>query len=262
MPDDICQPRRARERRGPGRRPLVPADPRRRPLSRHARSAPATFARLSAPDRPGRRRARLFRRAAAHRPVLRGFLGRRLGVVPLTRRLRFLVAVRPGLTEPAVAARMAATLDRLSDGRLLINVVTGGDPVELQRRRRLPRPRRALRGHRRIPAIWRGADARARRSTSTASICGSRRASCSIRRCSSPIRRSISAARRTPATSVAAEHVDIYLTWGEPPADVAEKIAARCARAPPRAAARFASASACTSSCARPTTRPGAPRTT
>ena len=25
---------------------------------------------------------------------------------------------------------MAATLDRLSDGRLLINVVTGGDPVE------------------------------------------------------------------------------------------------------------------------------------
>ena len=28
------------------------------------------------------------------------------------------------------AARMAATLDRLSEGRLLINVVTGGDPVE------------------------------------------------------------------------------------------------------------------------------------
>src|SRR6202046_3348961 len=53
-------------------------------------------------------------------------------MVPLTQRLRFLVAVRPGLTEPAFAARMAATLDRLSDGRLLINVVTGGDPVELR----------------------------------------------------------------------------------------------------------------------------------
>lgn len=53
-------------------------------------------------------------------------------MVPLTRRLRFLVAVRPGLTEPAFAARMAATLDRLSDGRLLINVVTGGDPLELK----------------------------------------------------------------------------------------------------------------------------------
>ncbi len=51
-------------------------------------------------------------------------------LVPLTERLRFLVAVRPGLQEPAVAARMTATLDRISNGRLLINVVTGGDPVE------------------------------------------------------------------------------------------------------------------------------------
>jgi len=47
-----------------------------------------------------------------------------------TEKLRFLVAVRPGLQSPALAARMTATLDRLSGGRLLINVVTGGDPVE------------------------------------------------------------------------------------------------------------------------------------
>jgi len=53
-------------------------------------------------------------------------------LAPATERLRFLVAVRPGLQEPAVAARMAATLDRVSNGRLLINVVTGGDPVELK----------------------------------------------------------------------------------------------------------------------------------
>ncbi len=31
-----------------------------------------------------------------------------------------------------MTARMAATLDRLSNGRLLINVVTGGDPQELR----------------------------------------------------------------------------------------------------------------------------------
>src|SRR5258708_20128590 len=48
-----------------------------------------------------------------------------------THRMRFLVAVRPGLISPTLAARMAATFDRLSGGRLLINVVTGGDPVEL-----------------------------------------------------------------------------------------------------------------------------------
>ncbi|MTH35517.1 FMNH2-dependent alkanesulfonate monooxygenase [Paracoccus limosus] len=47
-----------------------------------------------------------------------------------TERLRFLVAVRPGLQSPTLAARMTATLDRLSGGRVLINVVTGGDPVE------------------------------------------------------------------------------------------------------------------------------------
>ncbi|HWA42586.1 MAG TPA: LLM class flavin-dependent oxidoreductase, partial [Hypericibacter adhaerens] len=53
-------------------------------------------------------------------------------MVPLTQRLRFLVAVRPGLSEPSMTARMAATLDRLSGGRLLVNVVAGGDPLELK----------------------------------------------------------------------------------------------------------------------------------
>ena len=47
-----------------------------------------------------------------------------------TERLRYLVAVRPGLQSPSVAARMTATLDRLTEGRVLVNVVTGGDPVE------------------------------------------------------------------------------------------------------------------------------------
>lgn len=51
-------------------------------------------------------------------------------LAPATERLRFLVAVRPGLQSPTLAARMTATLDRISNGRLLINVVTGGDPVE------------------------------------------------------------------------------------------------------------------------------------
>ncbi len=51
-------------------------------------------------------------------------------VAPWTERLRYLVAVRPGLQSPSVAARMTATLDRVTNGRLLVNVVTGGDPVE------------------------------------------------------------------------------------------------------------------------------------
>jgi alkanesulfonate monooxygenase len=51
-------------------------------------------------------------------------------LITSTERLKFLVAVRPGLQSPTLAARMTATLDRLSNGRLLINVVTGGDPKE------------------------------------------------------------------------------------------------------------------------------------
>ena len=52
-------------------------------------------------------------------------------LVTHTKKMRFLVAILPGLMSPGVAARMAATFDRISGGRLLINVVTGGDPVEL-----------------------------------------------------------------------------------------------------------------------------------
>src|SRR5260370_817948 len=53
-------------------------------------------------------------------------------LIPVTRRLKFLVAVRPGLHQPSLAARMAASFDRLSGGRLLINLVTGGDRAELE----------------------------------------------------------------------------------------------------------------------------------
>ena len=53
-------------------------------------------------------------------------------LIPVTKRLKFLVAIRPGIASPGLSARMAATFDRLSGGRLLINVVTGGDTAELE----------------------------------------------------------------------------------------------------------------------------------
>ena len=49
-----------------------------------------------------------------------------------TTHLKFLVALRPGLMQPSVAARMTSTFDRLSGGRLLINVVAGGSKEELE----------------------------------------------------------------------------------------------------------------------------------
>ncbi|MEX2238098.1 MAG: LLM class flavin-dependent oxidoreductase [Dehalococcoidia bacterium] len=50
---------------------------------------------------------------------------------PLTKDFKFLVAVRPGFVAPVVAAKMVSTFDRLTGGRLLVNVVTGGFPAEL-----------------------------------------------------------------------------------------------------------------------------------
>ena len=52
-------------------------------------------------------------------------------LIPVTQRLKFLVALRPSVVSPTVAARQAATLDRLSNGRALFNLVTGSDPQEL-----------------------------------------------------------------------------------------------------------------------------------
>jgi alkanesulfonate monooxygenase len=52
-------------------------------------------------------------------------------LIPLTHSMKFLIAVRPGSLSPTLAARMAVTFDRLSGGRILLNIITGGDPQEL-----------------------------------------------------------------------------------------------------------------------------------
>lgn len=48
-----------------------------------------------------------------------------------TERLRFLLALRPGVASPTYVARQAAALDRISKGRFLANIVTGGNATEL-----------------------------------------------------------------------------------------------------------------------------------
>ncbi|WP_151737281.1 LLM class flavin-dependent oxidoreductase [Paenibacillus tengchongensis] len=53
-------------------------------------------------------------------------------VLSHTDRLQALVAVRPGLIAPVLAARMASSLDQLSGGRVLLNIVTGSSAEDLQ----------------------------------------------------------------------------------------------------------------------------------
>ncbi|MES0039780.1 FMNH2-dependent alkanesulfonate monooxygenase [Mesorhizobium sp. M0046] len=144
-------------------------------------------------------------------------------LAPLTQRLRFLIAVRPGLQSPTLAARMTSTLDRISGGRLLINVVTGGDPVEnkgdgifLSHDERYEVTREFLNIYK---AVLSG---------ETVAFEGKHFRTEDGRLLFPPV--------QTPhpplyfggsseaANAVAAEQIDKYLTWGEPPADVAAKV--------------------------------------
>jgi alkanesulfonate monooxygenase len=52
-------------------------------------------------------------------------------VAARTEKMKFLVAMRPGFVSPTVAAKMSNTVDQLTHGRVIINVVTGGFPHEL-----------------------------------------------------------------------------------------------------------------------------------
>ncbi len=47
-----------------------------------------------------------------------------------TRNIRAMPAVHPGLWHPTLIAKMASCLDRLTTGRMAINVVTGWNEVE------------------------------------------------------------------------------------------------------------------------------------
>ncbi|MFG1300530.1 FMNH2-dependent alkanesulfonate monooxygenase [Xanthobacter sp. V3C-3] len=147
-----------------------------------------------------------------------------------TERLRFLVAVRPGLLSPGVAARMTATLDRISNGRALVNVVTGGDPVEnrgdgffADHAERYEITREFLDIYTRL---LKGEEVTV--SGKHLSVEGGQLLYPPVQQPHPPLFFGGSSA---PAHDVAARQVQKYLTWGEPPAQVAEKIRDLKARA-------------------------------
>lgn len=146
-------------------------------------------------------------------------------MVPLTQRLRYLVAVRPGLSEPSMTARMAATLDRLSGGRLLVNVVAGGDPVELQGDGVWLKHDERYEATDEYLRVW-----RAMLSGETVNFEGKHIRVKDGRLLFPPVQAPyppLYFGGSSPAgVKVAVEQCDVYLTWGERPADVADKIAA------------------------------------
>ncbi|MBN9274087.1 MAG: LLM class flavin-dependent oxidoreductase [Mesorhizobium sp.] len=144
-------------------------------------------------------------------------------LAPLTERLRFLVALRPGSGTPASFARHAATLDRISNGRALLNVVTGADPADLagdgiklghaeryaQTDEFLTIWRRILSG---APADFEG---------NYLSAHGTDLSFPPVQRPYPPLWFGGSS---DAGIEVAARHVDVYLSWGEPVDQLAEKL--------------------------------------
>jgi alkanesulfonate monooxygenase len=145
-------------------------------------------------------------------------------LMPATERLRFLVAIRPGIMSPTVAARMASTFDRLSGGRLLINVVTGGDPQEAAADGVfLPHDERyAVTDE--FLQIWRSIMA-GETSTFHGKYLHVDKAKVYYPALQQPYPALYFGGSSAAGIELAAKQVDVYLTWGEPPALVAEKIA-------------------------------------
>ncbi|MFI9227847.1 LLM class flavin-dependent oxidoreductase [Streptomyces rimosus] len=139
----------------------------------------------------------------------------------VTDRLKFLVAFRPGVISPVLAAQMAATYQRISGGRLLLNVVTGGDSTE-QRRfgdgldhdRRYARTDEFLQV---VRGVWGGApfDFHGEHYQVEGGLTALP---------PDPLPEIFFGGSSAAAGPVAARNVDVYLTWGEPPEQVKQKI--------------------------------------
>ncbi len=136
-------------------------------------------------------------------------------------RLKFLVAFRPGLTAPFLAAQMAGTFQNLTGGRLLLNVVTGGESHEqrmfgdfLDKDERYERCDEFLEIVRRL---WAG---------ETVNFQGKYLSvdDAKLEQIPDPLPEIYFGGSSPIAGRIAAKHSDVYLTWGEPPAAVAEKI--------------------------------------
>ncbi len=139
----------------------------------------------------------------------------------VSERLKFLVAFRPGLTAPFLSAQMAGTFQNLTGGRLLLNVVTGGESAEqrmfgdfLDKDGRYARCDEFLEIVRRL---WTGESV-------TFEGQHYRLEDAVLAQVPDPLPAIYFGGSSPAAGTVAAKHADVYLTWGEPPAAVREKV--------------------------------------
>lgn len=141
-----------------------------------------------------------------------------------TEKLKFLVAIRPGTATPAYYARLASTLDRVSNGRLLLNIVVGGSAQELAGDGIfLPHDERYDHAAEFIQVFNELIETG--RSTLDGKYIKAIDAKLGLPPVQQPRPPIYFGGSSDAAIDFAGGIVDKYLTWGEPPAQVAEKIA-------------------------------------
>lgn len=145
-------------------------------------------------------------------------------LAPVTHRLKLLVALRTSIQGPTVSARQAAALDEALGGRLLLNVVPGGDPRELAADGVFFDHDGRYENANEVLTVWKRlmTGERVDFHGKHIRVEGAQNFHPGPQQPHPPL---YFGGSSPAAHALAAEHVDVYLTWGEPPAAVAEKIA-------------------------------------
>ncbi|MGA1803482.1 FMNH2-dependent alkanesulfonate monooxygenase [Rhizobium sp. HT1-10] len=140
-----------------------------------------------------------------------------------TQKLKFLVAVRPGTASPAYYARLASTLDRISHGRLLLNIVVGGSPSELAGDGIFLKHDERYDHANEFFDVFEELMAKGT-STLDGKFIKATGARLALPPVQSPRPPLYFGGSSDAGIDFAVGRVDKYLTWGEPPAQVAEKV--------------------------------------
>ncbi|RZJ62777.1 MAG: FMNH2-dependent alkanesulfonate monooxygenase [Acidovorax sp.] len=146
-------------------------------------------------------------------------------LVPVTHRIKLLVALRTSLGGPTASARQAASLDQaLGAGRLLLNVVPGGDATELAADGVFYDHDARYAASDEFLTVWRRL-LQGEKVDFDGRYIKVRNAQNFFAPATQPHPPLCFGGSSPAAHELAATHVDTYLTWGEPPDAVARKIA-------------------------------------
>lgn len=154
----------------------------------------------------------------AHDPWILG-----ASLIPYTERMKFLIAIQPGLISPTLLAKMAVTFNQFSKGRVLLNVVSGDKNTLSAYGMHLDHDARYALSDEFLQVL------RPLLNEESVNFKGEHldveNAKLALSNGGYPPPPLWFGGSSESAQEVAAKHIDTYLSWGETPPQAAEKIA-------------------------------------